>query len=81
MSLDAKRMNPLLTALDQGCARPTERIEDGVLRRQPESLDVLTNKVRREGENKSIPVVDWPVNWQNSIRVLRVAIGGSGDLC
>src|SRR6266516_1656351 len=54
----AHARDALLPTLHERCARATERVQDPVLGPKPETLEVVTDEVRREGQDKTVPFVN-----------------------
>ncbi len=57
MSLDTYTANTKFLALNEGCARSTERIQHNALFWQLESKDILADEMRRKRQDEPIPIV------------------------
>ena len=69
MRFDSDACDAELLALNDRRSGSAERIEQGSAGTQIESADVLANKMRREREHKTVPIVSCAVVWFEPIRV------------
>src|SRR5947209_1501153 len=61
ISLQSHGVNAKLFALHKSCAGSAELVQNEVALRQTKMCDVMTNEVRGERQNKSIPIMDSPI--------------------
>ena len=79
--VDADAGNPQLLALHICGACSTKRIENSVIRRQAKPRNVFTNKMRRIGKNKPVPIMSGAVSFRHSVQssVCQLWEGQQGD--